>query len=316
MEKQSTPTHAANGAIPQTADGKTVQWDAFANFNPNAAANMATLRPTGGAKVNTKAVAEEGDTDEDQGEEMGEYGAKEMHEHLDALFNGETLSEEFMNKAKTIFEAAVTERVNSLREQVISEAATVVQEEVEEAVNTLAERLDDYLGYVVEEWMEENKLAVENGIRTEIAENFMSGLKELFESHYIEVPEEKYDVIDGLFTENEELENNLNEQLQKNMELEKTLLAYQAGQVFSNVADGLSDVEVEKFASLAEGVEFESLEQYAEKLNVLKENYFNSAPTVNNLVEETTDKKITPEFGSNMNAYLSTLDRLAKSNKL
>jgi hypothetical protein len=315
MEKQSTPTHAANGAAPQTADGKTVQWDPFANFNPNAAANMATLRPTGGAKANTKAVAEEGEEDEEN-EEMGEYGAKEMHEHLDALFNGETLSEEFMNKAKTIFEAAVNERVNSLREQVLSEAATVIQEEVEEAVNTLAERLDDYLGYVVEEWMEENKLAVENGIRTEIAENFMSGLKELFESHYIEVPEEKYDVIDGLFSENEELESSLNEQLQKNMELEKELLAYQASQVFSNVANGLSDVEVEKFASLAEGVEFESLEQYAEKLNVLKESYFNSAPTVNNLVEETTDKKITPEVGSSMNAYLSTLDRLAKSNKL
>lgn len=312
MEKQtSMPTHAANGAAPMTADGKTVQWDPFQNFGGDGARNQATLRP--------------GSVPPGPGGEAQPLGAKKkeekeektsMEEHLNALFNGETLTEEFMDKAKTIFEAAVNERVSEFKEQVLAEAADVVQEEVEKAVSELSERLDDYLGYVVEEWMEENKLAVENGIRTEIAENFMAGLKELFESHYIEVPEEKYDVIDGLFAENEELESNLNEQIQKNIDLEKELLAYQAGQVFSQVADGLSDVEVEKFASLAEGVEFDNLEQYAEKLNVLKENYFVNAPNVTNLVEETTDKKIAPEMGSSMGAYLSTLDRLAKQNKL
>ena len=313
----SRPTHAINGAEPQTADGKKVQWDAFQNFNPNAGANMATLRP--GASVagpgpqgeGSGKVAKKGEEEETETEEP-----KEMQEHLNALFNGETLTEDFMNKAKTIFEAAVNERVNVLREQVLAEAAAVVQEEVETAVNELAERLDDYLGYVVEEWMEENQLAVENGIRTEIAENFMSGLKELFETHYIEVPQEKYDVVDGLFAENEELESSLNEQIQNNIEMQKELLAYQAGQVFAQVADDLTDVEIEKFASLAEGVDFDSLEQYQEKLNVLKESYFTSAPTVTNLVEETTNKQIPQDIGSGMGAYLSTLDRLAKTNKL
>jgi len=317
MQKQSSmPTHAANGAAPQTADGKTVQWDPFQNWNAegSAAKNMGTLRPGSvppGPQGEGSAPAKKSEEESDEEEEK-----VSMEEHLEALFNGETLTEEFMNKAKTIFEAAVTERVNELKEQVLSEAAEVVQEEVESAVSQLAERLDDYLGYVVEEWMEENKLAVENGIRTEIAENFMSGLKELFESHYIQVPEEKYDVIDGLFSENEELEANLNEQLNKNFELEKELLALQAGQVFSHIADGLSDVEVEKFASLAEGVEFETLEQYAEKLNVLKENYFVNAPSVNNLVEETTNKQFTQDSNSSMGVYVNALGRIAKSNKL
>jgi len=309
MEKTKTMTHAANGATPQTADGKTVQWDAFQNFNPNAAANMGTLRPSG-AGASSKPAGSEQESDEEPEKE------KEVNEHLEALFNGETLSEEFMVKAKTIFEAAVNERVSSMRETVLEEAATVIQEEVEKSINELAERLDDYLGYVVEEWMEENKLAVENGIRTEIAENFMAGLKELFETHYIEVPEEKYDVVDGLFSENEELESNLNEQIQKNIELEKELLAYQAGEVFSKVSDGLTDMEVEKFASLAEGVDFENLGQYEEKLNVLKENYFKSTPVVNEMVEETTNKQITTETQSSMGVYLSTLERLAKTNKL
>jgi hypothetical protein len=318
MDTQSSrPTHAINGAEPQAANGAKVQWDAFNNFNPNAAANQATLKPgasvagpgpqgQGSAKAAKKGEEEETETEE----------PKEMQEHLNALFNGETLTEDFMNKAKTIFEAAVNERVNVLREQVLAEAAAVVQEEVETAVNELAERLDDYLGYVVEEWMEENQLAVENGIRTEIAENFMSGLKELFETHYIEVPQEKYDVVDGLFAENEELEASLNEQIQNNIEMQKELLAYQAGQVFAHVAGDLTDVEVEKFASLAEGVDFDSLEQYQEKLNVLKESYFTSAPTVTNIVEETTNKQIPQDVGSGMGAYLSTLDRLAKQNKL
>lgn len=317
QNQSSSPTHAANGATPMDASGKGVVLNPFQNFNPNAAKNMATLRPGSvppgpggeGAKLGEDGEVEDKETEETAAE------LTSIAEHLEALFDGETLTEEFMNKTKTIFEAAVNERVNAVKEQILSEAANVIQEEVEKSVNELAERLDDYLGYVVEEWMKENELAVENGIRTEIAENFMSGLKELFESHYIEVPEEKYDVVDGLFTENEELEANLNEQIQKNIELEKELLAYQAGQIFSKVADGLSDVEVEKFASLAEGVEFESLEQYAEKLNVLKESYFKSAPTVNNLVEETTNKQIASD-SSSMNAYLSTLDRLAKQNKL
>jgi hypothetical protein len=254
-------------------------------------------------------MAEDGDEEEDD--------QKEMYEHLEALFDGESLSEEFMTKAATIFEAAINQRVNVLREQVVAEAAAVVQEEVETAVNELASRLDDYLGYVVEEWMEDNKLAVENGVRTEIAENFMAGLKELFETHYIEVPEEKYDVIDGLFEENEQLESNLNEQIQSNIELKKQLLAYEAGNVFANVSEGLSDVEVSKFASLAEGVDFESLDQYQEKLNILKGSYFNTVPTTNNmLVEETTNKQITQNISSSMNAYMSTLDRIAKQNKI
>lgn len=315
MQQQKAMTHAANGAEPQAANGAKVQWDAFQNFNPNSGANMASLRPGSvppgpGGEAGPQGASKGGQSEDE------EKKVQDVQEHLEALFNGETLSEEFMSKAKTIFEAAINERVEAMREVVLNEAAAVIQEEVESAVNELAERLDDYLGYVVEEWMEDNKLAVENGIRTEIAENFMSGLKELFETHYIEVPQEKYDVVDGLFQENEELESSLNEQIQQNIELQKQLFAHQAGQVFAQVSDGLTDVEVEKFASLAEGVDFDSLEQYAEKLNVIKESYFHAAPQINEFVEETTNKQIAAEPGTNMSAYLNTLDRLAKANKL
>jgi hypothetical protein len=277
--------------------------------NVNAAANMASLRP-GGAKMSSKPAGQE--QEEGNEEEKGEYG-NDIHEHLEALFNGETLSEEFMNKAATIFEAAVNERVNSMREVVLEEAANVIKEEVESAVSELTERLDDYLGYVVEEWMEDNKLAVENGIRTEIAENFMAGLKDLFETHYIQVPAEKYDVVDGLFAENEDLETQLNEQIENNIELQKQLLAFEAANVFADVSNDLTDVEIEKFASLAEGVEAENLDQYREKLNILKESYFNAAPVVTDMVEETTTKQIAPDANSSMGMYLSTLNRIAKS---
>ena len=124
-------------------------------------------------------------------------------------------------------------------------------------------------------------------------------------------------VIDGLFEENEELETNLNEQIQSNIELKKQLLAYEAGNIFAHVSEGLSDVEVSKFASLSEGVDFESLDQYQEKLNILKSSYFSTAPTTHNmLVEETTNKQITQNISSSMNAYMSTLDRIAKQNKI
>jgi hypothetical protein len=279
--------------------------------NVNAAANMASLRP-GGAKMSSKPAGQEQEQEEGNEEEKGEYG-NDIHEHLEALFNGETLSEEFMNKAATIFEAAVNERVNSMREVVLEEAANVIKEEVESAVSELTERLDDYLGYVVEEWMEDNKLAVENGIRTEIAENFMAGLKDLFETHYIQVPAEKYDVVDGLFAENEDLETQLNEQIENNIELQKQLLAFEAANVFADVSNDLTDVEIEKFASLAEGVEAENLDQYREKLNILKESYFNAAPVVTDMVEETTTKQIAPDANSSMGMYLSTLNRIAKS---
>jgi len=242
-----------------------------------------------------------------------ETGQK-VQEELSSLFSGENLSEEFMSKASVIFEAALNERTTAIREQVLQESATLLEQEISKTVNELATRLDEYLNYVVEEWLKENKLAVESGIRTEIAESFIGGLKTLFETHYVEVPESKHDILEDLFNENQKLEETLNEQIKSNMDLKKEITAGEARSIFLEAISDMSQVDAERLASLAESIDFNNAEDFQNKLVILKENYLKAAPVVAKETETLTEQKapMTSNDGP-MSVYVNTLARQVKT---
>ena len=228
--------------------------------------------------------------------------AKATAEHLTALFSGEELTEDFRDKAQTIFEAAINERADQVEAELLEEYEVALAESVETLQQEITERLDDYLGYVVEEWMTDNEVAVESGIRTEVAEGFIHGLKDLFESSFIDVPEEQYDLVDGLSTEVEELRSKLDEAVNSNIELGKENTITECSLVFEEETEGLLETEVDRLRTLAEGIEFESVDQFREKLNVLKESYTdNTSPTLNE--EDTT----TPDTSVQQSADVSPL---------
>jgi len=235
-----------------------------------------------------------------------------MNEQLQNLFSGENLSEEFMGKASVVFEAALNERTETIRQAMLTEASTLVEQEVGNAVNELATRLDEYLSYAVDEWMKENKLAVESGIRTEISESFITGLKSLFETHYIEVPENKHDILEDLFSENQELETTLNEQIQTNMKFKQELDQGAARAVFMEAVSDLTQVDAERLASLANSINYTSPQEFHNKLVVLKENYLKAAPVVAREPETLTEQKIIPQADSLMSGYVHALGRHSK----
>lgn len=231
--------------------------------------NMQTLRPGGAAYVQLpggqQAQMNSEDTEENEDRNL---------DYLESLFNGENLSEEFMQKAATIFEAAIHEKIAIVEQNILEAAKEVIEEQVEEKTAYLTEQLDGYLNYVITEWMDENKVAIERGLRTEIAEHFMLGIKELLDETFIDVPEDKYDVIEEMATANDELQSQLNEQIKKNIELSNEITARLCAESFFEISNGLTDVEVEKLATLAEGIEFTNVDQYKEKVKLLKESYF------------------------------------------
>lgn len=195
-------------------------------------------------------------------------------EDMDALFAGESLSEDFKSKATTIFEAAVHARA----EEVIAETEATLTEQFEEAVEQikedLAAKVDDYLNYMVEEWVKENEIAIESGLKSEIVEDFINGLKNLFTEHYIDIPADKVDVVEELTAKVEELESSLNEQINASVELSKTINEHKKNEAIHAVCEGLTQTQVEKMKSLAEGVDFTTEQEFADKLNTLKESYF------------------------------------------
>lgn len=256
------------------------------------------------------------------GEVVDDPAKLPMKEDLDALFNGEELSEEFREKAAVIFESAINYRVEQIREELETQCQSELEESKDEFRAELTEKLDDYLSYVVEEWMKENKLAVERGIRGDVAESFMSGLKTLFEDHYITVPTDKYDLLEGLYEKVENLESKLNEQLERNTELRKENMVSRCINIFTEVAEGLTETDEEKLRSLAEGLEFESEDQFRDKLTVLRENYFGDSESTNELASEIISEDYTevPEddaptstvnLSEEMKAYSSMLSRSA-----
>ena len=236
--------------------------------------------------------------DEEQVEEAYMMMKKKMKEDVDAMFgDDETISEDFRSKAATIFEARVTDRIMQIQEQIESEYAQMLEEAVESIKSDLTEKVDDYLNYVVDQWINDNEIAIESGLRSEITEDFIGGLRNLFAENYINVPEEKVDLIDELASKVEELENQLNEEIETNIEYKKALVEAVKSELTREVCEGLTATQVEKIRTLAESVEFSTEEEYTEKLETLRENYFpsgvkKSAITHFNEVMEDDDKKV------------------------
>ena len=259
-------------------------------------------------------VSEEETTEEEVVAEAPDYTEIDIEEDVTALVEGEELSEEFKEKAKTILEAAIKGKVTQIKESLEAGYETKLVEEVEEIKGALNERVDSYLEYVAEEWFTENQLAVEGGLKEELTESFMTGLKSLFEEHYVTIPEEKYDVLQSMVEKLDDMETKLNEQIEKNVGLNKRLAESVADGILESVSDGLAATQKEKLASLAESVEFDSEAQYRDKLETLKESYFpsKSSPAVKSeSLSEGVDSSEAVASGS-MAHYLKTLSSLNK----
>ena len=258
-------------------------------------------------------VIEEETTDEVVTEEETtvEYN---MEEDVNALLGGEELSEEFKEKAKTIFEAAINAKVASIKEEIEATYAAKLAEEVEAAKESLAERVDSYLEYVSDEWFEENALAIEAGLKTEMTESFLQGMKGLFEEHYVTIPEEKYDVLESMVEKLDDMETKLNEQIEKNIALNGRLSESVADGILDEVSEGLASTQKEKLASLSESVEFESEESYREKLETLKESYFpKTAPVAKTETLSEGETHNHQQYSDKMSAYLRSLGTFSKS---
>ena len=243
----------------------------------------------------------------------------DIEEDVNALFAGEELSEEFQDKARTIFETAIKSKVEEIKEQVQAQYQEALVEEVAAVKDELTERVDSYLEYVAQEWLEENALAVEHGLKTEMTESFLQGMKGLFEDHYVTIPEDRYDVIESMVDKLDEMESKLNEQIERNVALNRRLAESVADVIFAEVSEGLAVTQKEKLASLAENVEFDSEETYREKLVTLKNSYFSksASSTQREAAEEIVESVETPtssvsEVSPIMEAYLQTLSRVSK----
>ena len=236
--------------------------------------------------------------------EVEEY---DMEDDVNALLSGEELSEEFKAKAKTIFEAAINSKISEIRGTLEEEYESRIAEEIAEEKEALQERVDSYLEYVSDEWMEENALAIENGLKTELTESFLSGMKSLFEENYVSIPDDKYDVLESMVEKLDDMETKLNEQIEKNIGLNKRLSESVADGILDTVSDGLAATQKEKLASLAESVEFEGETEYRNKLETLKESYFRKTSTAK--TETLTEgEAAAPEIASgSMASYLKTL---------
>ena len=280
------------------------------------------------SKIMGSTLTEEEEADEDEEEEKPMESKKlkkedleiDVKEDIEAIVNGEDLSEDFKTKASTIFEAAVSAKVLSEVNQRIDELETSYKKEITEAkeehLSTVTEKVDGYLNYVTEEWMKENELAVEKGIRSELVEDFMTGLKNLFTEHYIDIPEEKVDLVDDLFEKVEELEQKLDESINTSVDIKKELADYKKAETLREVSEDLADTEKEKLGKLADGIDFEDKSQYSEKLEVIKENYFpkQQSETITEELENTEEEQNISESTTDpiMSKYASALTRLNK----
>jgi hypothetical protein len=251
--------------------------------------------------------------EEEEDEEMEEEFS--IEEDVNALLAGEELSEEFQEKARTIFEAALRSKVSDIKEALEEQYTAALEEEVAEIKSELSERLDAYLEYVAGEWIEENALVIEHGLKTEMTESFLQGMKGLFEEHYVSIPEDKYDVLESMVEKLDEMETKLNEQIEKNVSLNKRLAESVADGIFEQVSDGLAATQKDKLASLAESVEFESEEEYREKLETLKESYFPSRTKSPSTKSDTLSEGVSSDYESHspaMAAYLKSLSAFSK----
>jgi hypothetical protein len=263
----------------------------------------------------TQEIVAEEEIEEEVTEEEEIEEEYDIEEDVNALLGGEELSEEFREKAKTIFEAALTAKVGEIKEALEAQYEEKLVEEVETIKEALAERVDSYLEYVADEWFTENELAIEQGLKTEMTESFLSGMKELFEAHYVSIPEDKYDVLESMVEKLDDMETKLNEQIEKNIHLNQRLSESVADGIFDEISEGLAATQKEKLASLAESVEFESEEEYREKLEILKESYFSANKTPKAHTETLSEgvDNSTESVSGPMAAYLRTLQAVAKN---
>ena len=241
----------------------------------------------------------------------------DIEEDVNALLGGEELSEEFREKAKMIFEAALKSKVAQVTATIEEQHAAKLAEEVAEAKEALSERVDSYLEYVSDEWFQENSLVIEHALKAEMTESFLTGLKGLFEEHYVSIPEDKYDVLESMVEKLDDMETKLNEQIDKNISLNKRLAESVADGILDQVSEGLAVTQKEKLASLSESVEFESEETYREKLETLKESYFSEkavSPESNKeTLSEGVDNAAPETYSNSMSRYLRTLGSTLQS---
>lgn len=324
IEEDSAATLKANVAAKQAKGDKTNLKSA-----PTAAASSkyAGLYKDGTGKgaiipepVATNAAAS-GDTQRKNVDDKRAGKVESVQMHMDAMFNGEELSEDFKTKATTIFETALSERIQTIEAEVKAEYENKLVEQTETLKTELTQQLDSYLSYVVEEWMEENKLAVEKGLRAEIAEEFIEGLRGLFLQHNIEVPQGKTDLLDQMAEKVEELTTSLNEELNKSLELKNKIAELERKELVASMSEGLADTDKDRFLKLAEGVGFENNNEFRSKLETIRESYFgNSGKSF--LQEETKDDMTEAEnaptnheevLSESMEAYAQMLSRLSRT---
>ena len=250
-------------------------------------------------------------------EETTEEVEVDIEEDVNALFGGEDLSEEFKEKAKLVFETALNTKVSEVKEALEAKYQETLEERIAEEKASLSERVDNYLEYVADEWFTENALAIEQGLKTDMTESFLSGMKSLFEEHYVTIPDDKYDVLESMVEKLDDMETKLNEQIEKNVSLNSRLGESVANGILESVSEGLASTQKEKLASLSESVEFESEESYREKLETLRESYFSSkakSPTAkSDTISEGVDSADAPDVSNSMAAYMKTLSAFGKS---
>ena len=305
-------THDVNGKGTFALNGVTpIKAEPIAN-PATAMQNQATLRPQGSAaSMMSRQAAERGEDEEDEMEDMKEAIAFEAS--LRSLLSEVNVSEDFFVQAKTLFEAAVDTKLKAVAEEIAPALQEQFESKVGEITVALTEKIDDYLDYVVEEWMQENRLSVENGIKSTLAENFILGLKKLFEMHYVDVPAEKYNVLDGLYEQSNQLQTDLNAVIHDNMKLKKDLLIAECAGIFVNETKDLADTQTEKLASLIENIEFGSVDEYKTKLLTLKEHYLGQRVVIPEApAPEITFSSVPSAPTTLVESYASTLNRLAK----
>ena len=293
--KEAAPVSSNQATISQSGAGAAPNFTTHSD--PTSVVNMASSK---------------GNVHQEETEEDGEMIEEDFTTDLATLFDGnEDLSEEFRGKASSLFEAMVTARVSNqvqqIEESLISEAAELM----EEFKADLTEKVDSYLGYVIEKWVEDNALAVENGLRTDIAESFINGMKNLFAEHYIDVPEEKYDVLGEMQAQLEEVSAKLDEAIAANVELHNNNVDLMKEGVFAVVAEDLAKTDAEKFKSLVADVEFENADIFEEKLNVIKENYFPTSKSTTLVEDKLEDEGVEVLDESTVSKYVQALDKIA-----
>jgi len=250
-------------------------------------------------------------------EETTEEVEVDIEEDVNALFGGEDLSEEFKEKAKLVFETALNSKVAEVQEALEAKYQETLEERIAEEKSALSERVDNYLEYVADEWFTENALAIEQGLKTDMTESFLSGMKSLFEEHYVTIPDDKYDVLESMVEKLDDMETKLNEQIEKNVSLNSRLGESVANGILESVSEGLASTQKEKLASLSQSVEFDGEESYREKLETLRESYFSSkakSPAAkSDTISEGVDSADATDVSNSMAAYMKTLSAFKQS---